>query len=101
MATLKRSGLVWSLLACLVLANALMAAPSVGHTIHHAHHQAGTHAGGLCAWLCAAGQGIETFTIHVDAVAPAGDRIPLPEPGHPFESFSFPVFLRGPPPLSR
>ncbi len=64
---LKRSGLAWSLLLCLVLANGLMAAPSVAHAGHHAQHHANTHSTGLCAWLCAAGQGIETSSVFLES----------------------------------
>jgi hypothetical protein len=51
----KQRVLVWSLLACVVLMNALMAAPSVAHIEHHAKHTAAGHTG-LCEWLCAASQ---------------------------------------------
>ena len=56
----RRPVFVWALLLCIVLVNASMAAPSVGHAKHHADHQTGTHSTGICAWLCAAGQGIES-----------------------------------------
>lgn len=59
---LKQSWVVWSLLLFLVLVNGLLAAPAVAHADHHAKHQAGTHATGLCAWECAAGQSIDTAT---------------------------------------
>ena len=58
--TAKRPVLVWGLLLVIVLVNGFMAAPSVGHAKHHADHHAGTHSTGICAWLCAAGQGVET-----------------------------------------
>ncbi|MBH0185745.1 MAG: hypothetical protein HP477_10140 [Nitrospira sp.] len=61
---MKRFRLVWALLVCLVLTNGFMAAPSVVHAEHHgAHHDAGTHASGICAWLCAAGQDIDTSSV--------------------------------------
>lgn len=60
---LRQSGLVWSLLACLVLVNGLLTVPAVAHADHHAKHQAGTHSTGLCAWQCAAGQSIETAPV--------------------------------------
>jgi hypothetical protein len=59
----KRSAFVWALLLCLVLVNGLMAAPSVGHAGHHTDHQAGTHSTGICAWMCAAGDGIESSVV--------------------------------------
>jgi hypothetical protein len=95
--TVRRPTLVWGLLLCLVLVNGFMAAPSVGHAGHHADHQAGTHSTGICAWLCAAGQGIES--------APA----PLNTPLQPIEGLvvvqikptltpvSLRNFSRGPP----
>jgi hypothetical protein len=56
----RRPTLVWGLLLCLVLVNGFMAAPSVSHAAHHADHQAGTHSTGICAWMCAAGEDIES-----------------------------------------
>jgi hypothetical protein len=41
----------------------VMAAQSVEHVAHHGHHQAAMHASALCAWMCAAGQALETNTI--------------------------------------
>lgn len=58
----KRLALVWALLLCIGLVNGFMAAPSVGHAEHHADHQAGTHSTGICAWLCAAGQDIQSVS---------------------------------------
>ncbi len=63
MIALKRSGLVWSLLLCLVLVNGLLAVPAVAHADHHAKHQADTHSTGLCAWECAAGQSLDTAAV--------------------------------------
>lgn len=60
---LKQSWFVWLLLTCLMLVNGAMVAPSVAHAEHHADHQAGTHSTGICAWLCAAGQGIESVSV--------------------------------------
>lgn len=54
---------MWLLLVCLVLVNGAMAAPSVGHAEHHGDHQAGTHSTGICAWLCAAGQDVESTSV--------------------------------------
>ena len=66
--TFKGSRLVWAVLLCLVLVNGYMAVPSVAHAEHHSTHQAGTHASGICAWLCAAGQGIESFSVGFESV---------------------------------
>ena len=64
MSLVKRPCLVWALLIGLVLMNGLMAAPSVAHAEHHgSHHNAGTHASGICAWFCAAGQDIDTSSV--------------------------------------
>lgn len=49
-----------------MLVNGAMVAPSVAHAEHHADHQAGTHSTGICAWLCAAGQGIEAASVPLD-----------------------------------
>lgn len=62
----KRSWLVWSLLVCLVLASGLMSASSAGHLSHHSGHHPSTHATGPCAWLCAAGQAVESGLVHLD-----------------------------------
>jgi len=45
-----------------------MAAPSVGHAEHHSSHNAGTHATGICAWFCAAGQDVESSTVDLTSV---------------------------------
>jgi hypothetical protein len=59
-----RSRFVWALVLCLVLTNGFMAAPSVAHAEHHGtHHDAGTHASGICAWFCAAGQDIDISSV--------------------------------------
>ncbi|MDH4327924.1 MAG: hypothetical protein OEV77_05325 [Nitrospira sp.] len=98
--TFKRSGLVWSLVLCLVLTNGFMAAPSVAHAEHHGAHQAGTHASGICAWLCAAGQQVETASVDFESVLQMvgrtepvlADLVTLPT--------SEVLFPRGPPAVS-
>ncbi|MBH0210023.1 MAG: hypothetical protein HP495_16185 [Nitrospira sp.] len=67
LARLKQSWFVWLLLICLMLVNGAMVAPSVGHAGHHGDHQAGTHSTGICAWLCAAGQGIESASVALNS----------------------------------
>ncbi|MBH0200203.1 MAG: hypothetical protein HP497_12415 [Nitrospira sp.] len=68
---LKYPGAVWALVLCLVLVNAAMAAPSVAHAEHHGAHKAGTHATGICAWLCAAGQAVESSPVEFTSVLQA------------------------------
>lgn len=74
-----------------------MAAPSVSHAAKHANHKPGTHTTGLCAWLCAAGQGVETVAVVFEA-----DPLPV----HYFvfewdveaqETILLHAYLRGPP----
>ncbi len=93
----KRSAFVWALLLCLVLVNGFMAAPSVGHAGHHADHQAGTHSTGICAWMCAAGEGIGSsggqFASSLQLVERTISVIPQITSGPGV----FLYFLRGPP----
>ncbi len=100
MVTLKRSGLVWPLLLCLVLANGFMVAPGVAHAAHHASHHAGTHATSLCAWLCAAGQGIETSPVSPVAIFHLIDHVEYSGTDQFERHFSSLIFLRGPPAFS-
>jgi len=92
-------GLVWGLLLCLVLVNGSMAAPSVAHAAQHGAHKAGTHSSGFCAWLCAAGQGIEVSPVRVDAAWRPFCTIELQFIEELREDISFQPFLRGPPAL--
>ena len=98
---LKQSGLVWGLVLCLVLVNGFMAAPSVAHAAQHASHQAGTHSNSLCAWLCAAGQGIETSSVGLESTLQLLDLIDLRDIDQVEKQFLFIVLLRGPPVSSR
>lgn len=94
---LKRPAFVWALLLCLVLVNGLMAAPSVGHAEHHGDHQAGTHSTGICAWMCAAGDGIESFAVQFTSSLQFVERtITLPS-RVVLSVGEFSYFLRGPP----
>ncbi len=97
MRALKRSQLVWSLLICLVLVNGFMAAPSVDHAAHHGSHEAGTHTTGLCAWLCAAGQAVESSSVILNSRHQLIGRIDLYHANSLQDVFSPLVFLRGPP----
>lgn len=97
LARLKQSWFVWSLLACLVLVNGAMAAPSVSHAQHHADHQAGTHSTGLCAWLCAAGQDLETTSVSLQSTLQLVEQTVVIH-GNPIRiPASSPHFFRGPP----
>jgi hypothetical protein len=94
---LKRPSLVWALLLCILLVNGFMAAPSVGHAGHHADHKAGTHSTGICAWMCTAGDGIESFAVQFASSLQFVERaITLPSTVVPSVGV-FSYFLRGPP----
>lgn len=97
MVRLKRSGLVWALLFCLVLVNGFMAAPSVAHAVHHASHNAGTHSTSLCAWLCASGQGIESSSVGLDSTFRLLGLVAFRDVDQIQKQFFFIVLLRGPP----
>jgi hypothetical protein len=97
MVTMKRSAFIWSLLLCLILVNGLMAAPSVTHAAHHGHHQAGTHSTGLCAWLCTAGQAIETLSVSFEPTFRLVDQIVVCGSIQSEQQFCSLIFLRGPP----
>ncbi len=94
---LKRPAFVWTLLVCIVLMNALMAAPSVGHAEHHSEHHTSTHSTGICAWLCAAGQGIESSTVELTSSLQLVESVIVPPLTSVFSVVSFDFFLRGPP----
>lgn len=99
MSRLKSYGLVWGLLLCLVLVNGYMAVPSVAHAAKHGSHKAGTHSTGLCAWLCAAGEGIESASVPFESKLQVLDPVVLQHVGHVQRPFLAVVFLRGPPSL--
>ena len=97
MSRLKSYALVWSLLVCLVLVNGYMAAPSVAHAAKHASHQAGTHSTGICAWLCAVGQGIETSSVIPEAKPLPTDIVVFDRVVQTQQVLPLQAFLRGPP----
>lgn len=66
MRNIKPPAVVWALLFCTVFVNGFMVAPSVGHIQHHGDHQAGAHSTGICAWLCAAGQDVESVSVQLN-----------------------------------
>lgn len=101
MGILKRSGLIWALLLCLVLVNGFMAAPSTAHAEHHhGSHQAGSHATGICAWFCAEDQGIETSSIQAASKLQPIEYAEVPRFNEVHDTISLYAFLRGPPPVS-
>ncbi|MBX3302674.1 MAG: hypothetical protein KF693_10715 [Nitrospira sp.] len=94
---MTRSVLIWALLLCIVLVNGAMAAPSVGHAEHHADHQAGTHSTGLCAWLCAGGQGVESSAVVVTSTLQLVERVVVSQYEAILDPGTFSHFFRGPP----
>jgi hypothetical protein len=101
MESLKRSGLVWALLLCLVLVNGFMAVPSAAHAEHHSNHRADTHTTGICAWLCAAGQGIETSWVQPASSLQLLERATVTLFDEVHDAISPYTFLRGPPAFSQ
>lgn len=97
MPSIIRLPVVWSLLLCLVLVNGAMAAPSVVHSAKHGNHHAGTHSTGLCAWLCTAGQGIETASIALDSIYYPVEQVLELRIDQQECLFFSDIFLRGPP----
>lgn len=94
---MKRSAFIWALLFCLVLVNGFMAAPSVGHAGHHADHQAGTHSTGICAWMCAAGDNVESFVVPFTSSSQLVERTIIVSSKTALSPNTFSYFLRGPP----
>lgn len=97
MTALTRPAVVWSLLACLVFVNGAMVKPSVAHAAKHANHHAGTHSTGLCAWLCAAGQGIETSSVVLECIGQPVEQVVAPCINQHERPLFSAIFLRGPP----
>jgi hypothetical protein len=50
------------LVLSLLVIGGVGSAQAVSHESHHAHHQKSTHSTVLCAWMCAAGQVLDTVT---------------------------------------
>ncbi len=95
-----RSGLVWLLLLCVLLANGLTAAPSVAHAAKHGSHESGTHSTGLCAWLCAAGHGVEASSLSFESTLQLVDRVHDVGAGRFSPPQTLTAYFRGPPPRS-
>ena len=93
----KRPAVVWAVLLCILLVNSLMAVPSVGHAQHHANHQGTTHSTGICAWLCAAGQGIESSSVVATFTLQLIERVVVSHMDAILTPATFSHFLRGPP----
>lgn len=100
LARLKSPRVTWALLLCLVLVNGSMAAPSVAHAEHHGAHNAGTHTTGICAWFCAAGQEVESWSGNVESVFQSVGTVERIHAGQVSLLFSTDRFPRGPPVLS-
>ena len=85
------------LVLCLLVVGSVASAQSISHESHHAHHQKSTHSTVLCAWMCAAGQVLDTVsTPGLIELAPVSliESAPLPE----FSSSPSSVLTsRGPP----
>lgn len=97
---LKTPLAVWGLALCLVFVNGSMAAPSVAHAEHHRHHQAGTHATGICAWFCAAGQEVESSSVDFESTLQLIGLTESPSANPVLQHFSINRFARGPPAFS-
>jgi len=74
-----------------------MAVPSVAHAATHASHTAGTHSTGLCAWLCAAGQAVETVAVVFEADPLPASYFVLEWDTDTEETILLHAYLRGPP----
>jgi hypothetical protein len=61
LASMKRMFAVL-LVLCLLVVGSAASAQSISHESHHAHHQQSTHSTVLCAWMCAAGQVLDSVT---------------------------------------
>lgn len=97
---LKTPLAVWALALCLVFVNGSMAAPSVAHAEHHGHHQAGTHATGICAWFCAAGQEVESSSVGLESTLQLIGLTESPSANSNLLLFTTNHFSRGPPAFS-
>lgn len=93
----KRPVFIWVLLFCVVLVNGFMVAPGVSHPEHHEDHQATTHSTGICAWLCAAGQGIESASVGLSPQLQPIERTTAASVGPFLFQISFRSHFRGPP----
>ena len=81
----------------LLWVGAAVSVQAFNHVTHHAQHQSATHATALCSWLCAAGQGVEAATPHIES-APALLTWLLPLPVDDPAQQAITAFLsRGPP----
>lgn len=74
-----------------------MAVPSVGHAEHHTAHKAGAHSTGICAWLCAAGESIESGSVTLNPITHLVERTVIVHIDPAFTLLSFHYLFRGPP----
>lgn len=96
-AHLKRPAFIWAVLLSILLMNGFMVAPSVGHARHHGDHQAGAHSTGICAWLCAAGQDVESVSVQLNPEVQPIEQVPIASVETLLPLASFYSRLRGPP----
>ena len=94
---MRRSAVIWALLCCVVLVNGLMAAPSVSHAGHHEDHQATTHSTEMCAWFCAAAQGVESASVQLHPQLQPIERTTVAASDSRLLSPAFHSRFRGPP----
>lgn len=97
---LKSRLAVGVLAAWLVLLSGFAYPQLAAHSSQHAHHNAATHASALCSWLCAAGQGIESYSVPFESKLLFLDMVPstlFDEAQNPLLLYAF---FRGPPAIS-
>ena len=85
---------------CLILVGGVVSAQMVGHAAHHAHHKAGTHGTAVCAWMCAAGQVINSQTTPLLVSLGPTVLVPALAIEAPATPTSFSLASRGPPPTA-
>lgn len=86
------------LTAFLLILSGMVYPQTLAHAAHHAHHDAAMHGTALCAWLCTAGQALETADIVFEAVPGPVTTVLATRPvQHPLTHRSSSA-SRGPPP---
>ncbi len=85
------------LVLCLLAVGSFASAQSISHESHHAHHQKSTHSTVLCAWMCAAGQVLDTVTTPALIELAPVSLVELPARPEFSSSLSFVLTSRGPP----
>lgn len=97
MRNIRPPAVVWALLFCTVFVNGFMVAPSVGHVQHYGDHQAGAHSTGICAWLCAAGQDVDSVSVQLNPEILFIEQATIAPVKTLLRQASFYSRLRGPP----